>query len=182
VVGDVLRRWVAATIGHPPVAEPDEHARKTPSTRRKVVVCHLAAAAREVHDHGNDEFGFDGVEESGIGLDLVAAADRLEDHPGVAEGKDTVGDDPVLGAFDRDDVGEADHPGLCRGVMGGIGLAEQAGRGCGEHETAIAAALHLAISRLADVKRRRRDARGASDSSSRPSGLRTAAYGRCPRC
>ncbi len=153
MLGDVSAVGCVPGLGDPAVAEADEHAGEASRARREVVVGELAGAAGEVHDDRDDEFRLDGVEEARVGLDLVPVADGLEDHAGVAERKDAVGEDPVLGAFDGDDVGEPERPGLGRRVVRRVRLAEQPGRGRDEHEPAVALPLHGAVGRLAEVER-----------------------------
>ena len=109
VLGDVVGRRLAAGLGDPPVAEADEDAGEAAGAGGEVVVGELAVATGEVHDDGDDELRLDGVEEPGFGLELVAVADGLEHHPRVAERQHAVGEDPVLGAFDGDDVGQTER-------------------------------------------------------------------------
>ena len=58
----------------------------------------------------------------------------------------------MLGALDGDDVRQPEEPGLCRGVVGGQGLSEDARRRGDEHEAAVALRLHHPERRLAHVE------------------------------
>ena len=63
---------------------------------------------------------------------------RFGDHPRMAEGEDGIRENSVWGAFDGDDVGEAEETRLGGGVMGRDRLTEQPRRRGDEDEAAVA--------------------------------------------
>jgi len=82
---------------------------------------HRTLAAREVGDDRHDEFGLDRAEERRSRLDASAGhlrgvTHRLGDHARVSERQDGVGEDPVRGTLDGDDVRQPDDAGLCGGI------------------------------------------------------------------
>ena len=83
----------------------------------------LASPTSEKDHERHHQFRFDHLEKSGF-FEGFRVSDRFGDHPREAEGENGVGDDAVLGAFDRYDVRQPDETGLRCGVMSFQRLAE----------------------------------------------------------
>ena len=107
--------------GEPAVAEPDEDPGVATRAGRVAPMSELAGAAGKEDDQGDHELGVEGAAGTRDSTATSLPADRLGDHPRMAEGKNAVREDPVRRTFDRDDVHEPDDAGLRSRIVGSSG-------------------------------------------------------------
>src|SRR4051794_23142870 len=112
---------------------------------------HERRVVREQEDDPGRHLGGVGDARDRIGLlhraprggGIVGQVERALDHPRQhVAGADDVAADPVARVVARDDAGEADEPGLRRGVGGEVGVADQADDRAGVDDAAAAGLAH----------------------------------------
>lgn len=151
VFRNVIGGRFAVRLGEPALTEADKHPGKTACAGRVVLMAELTSPTCQENDDRYHQLGLDYFQKSSL-LKGFGVADCFGDHPRKPEGKHRVGQDSVLGAFNGDDVRQANESGFGRSVMSFQRLAEHPARRGDENEPAVALSLHHAVGGLAEIK------------------------------